>query len=251
MPLNHKKIALTGAQGGIGQHLLQRLKQCNADVITIGRQPEKNIIHADLANSKDVESVCDQLKEKRIDILINLAGLMYFGDTNKLSVEKLNDIVNVNLSTPMLLTAAVIPNMLKFEQGHIVNIGSIFGSLPFPYFSAYSATKAGLKGFSESLRREYSARGLNVSHISPRAVETKFNTKKMTQFNQRTRANIDSPEIVANIIINAIIEKKRNVNIGFAENIFVHVNALLPSIVDRALASKQVIANQVLSGDLS
>jgi short-subunit dehydrogenase len=176
---------------------------------------------------------------------------MYFGDTTKLSAKKLNDIVNVNLTTPMLLTQAVLPNMLNNGGGHIVNIGSIFGSLPFPSFSAYSATKAGLKGFSDSIRREYSERGITVSHISPRGVKTAFNTNQITQFNQLINSNIDAPEIVAEIISNAIIKKKRNVNIGFSENFFIYINTLMPSIVDKALISKQAIAQKVLLGDLS
>jgi short-subunit dehydrogenase len=251
MPLSNKTIVLTGAQGGIGQALLTRLSQYTTEVIAIGRKPEDNIIQADLADSDNIESLCKLLNKKPVDILINLAGLMYFGDTTKLSMDKLNEIVQVNLTTPMLLTQAVLPNMLKRGQGHIVNIGSIFGSLPFPSFSAYSATKAGLKGFSDSIRREYSALGLHVSHVSPRAVHTAFNTQEINLFHQLTNANIDSPEIVADIILNAIIKKKRNINIGFYENFFVHVNALMPSIVDKALISKQTIANEVLLGDLS
>jgi short-subunit dehydrogenase len=226
MLLNHKTIVLTGAQGGIGEHLLKRLKQCNAEVIAIGRRPEENIIQADLADSNNIESLCATLKNKPVDILINLAGLMYFGDTTKLSVKKLNDIVNVNLTAPMLLTQAVLPNMLKHGKGHIVNIGSVFGSLPFPSFSAYSATKAGLKGFSDSIRREYSERGITVSHISPRGVKTAFNTQEITKFNQLINANVDAPEIVANIILDAIIKKTRNVNIGFSEN-FLFISMLL------------------------
>jgi len=245
MQLNNKTVVVTGAQGGIGHHLVQLLQGQQANVIAVGRKKERGIIQCDLADSNSVDSLCAELKQKDVDILINLAGMMYFGSLKQQAAANLEELITVNLTTPIKLSQAVLPLMEKKGQGSIVNIGSIFGSLPFPYFSAYSSTKAGLKGFSDSLLREYKNTGITVSHISPRAVDTPFNTNNISLFNKRTKASADSPEKVAGIILEAIVSQKSNVNIGFAENIFVKINHLLPSLVDKALIEKRNIANKI------
>lgn len=249
MQLKNKTVVVTGAQGGIGRCLVKLLEQRDAKVIAVGRNSEANITLADLADNDSVESLCNKLKQQDVDILINLAGLMHFGSIKQQPVAELEKLIAVNLTTPIKLVQSVLPAMEKKNKGMIVNIGSIFGSLPFPYFSAYSSTKAGLKGFSDSLRREYQHTGIRVTHISPRAVDTAFNTRAIDRFNERTQASIDTPEKVANIILNAILTEKKNVNVGFAENIFVQINKVVPSIVDKALNSKRYIASQILAGD--
>ena len=249
MQLKGKKVVLTGAQGGIGRCLSALLKNADADVIAIGRQAEIDVVQVDLADNQCVETLCTDLANQDVDILINLAGLMHFGDVTELSGKALDNMMSVNLTTPIKLTQAVIPRMLVHQRGQIVNVGSIFGSLPFPYFSAYSSSKAGLKGFSDALRREYYSRGIKVTHISPRGVDTPFNTPAIDLFNKQARSNIDSSEKVAEIIMNAIVNEKKTVNIGFSENMFVHINSLLPSFIDKALVSKQTIASQILAGD--
>ncbi len=245
MQLNKKTIVVTGAQGGIGRCLINLLKDQQANIIAVGRKSEDGVTQADLSNNNSVDLLCKDLRKKDVDILINLAGLMYFGELKQQPLVDLEKMVAVNLTAPIKLTQAVLPAMEQKCQGNIVNIGSIFGSLPFPYFSAYSSTKAGLKGFSDSLRREYKNRGINVTHVSPRAVDTPFNTGEIDLFNKRTNASIDSPEKVARIIIKAIVSEKRSINIGFAENFFVNINHLLPSLVDKALIEKRDIAKKI------
>ncbi len=246
MQLNNKTIVITGAQGGIGRCLVNLLKEQQANIIAIGRKEEAGVTQADLADNNSIDRLCKELKNKHVDILINLAGMMYFGQLKQQPVVDLEKLIAVNLTAPIKLTQAVLPAMEKNCQGSIVNIGSIFGSLPFPYFSAYSSTKAGLKGFSDSLRREYKNRGINVTHVSPRAVDTPFNTDEISLFNERIKSSIDSPQRVADIILNAIIKEKRNINIGFSENIFISINHILPSLVDKALVEKRDIANRYI-----
>ena len=242
-----KTIALTGGQGGIGQLLAASLQKAGARVIVIDRQPGINTWQTDLADEKSLFDTCGKLAKEPVDILINLAGLMYFGHLHEQPSGQLAAMLRVNLEAPMRLSQAVIPGMLKRSSGQIVNIGSVFGALAFPHFVTYSATKAGLKGFSEALRREYAGKGISVTHIAPRAVKTPLNGGIITELHKRTGVVNDSPEKVSNIILNAMEEEYKNITIGFPEAIFTKINALLPGVVDNALTSKRNIADQLLN----
>lgn len=247
MQISGKNIVLTGAQGGIGQRLHQSLLDAGAHVYAIGRKAANGIIPTDLANKEKVATLCETLRHKDIDILINLAGMMYFGHFDQQSSKDIEKMIAVNITSPIQLAQALIPNMLERGQGKIVNIGSIFGALAFPHFVTYSATKAGLKSFSEGLRREYDGKGIHVTHIAPRAVNTPFNTPIITELHKRTQTHNDSIETVTRIILQAIIRDENNVSIGIPETIFSHINAILPSFINQGLRAKRDIANTLLN----
>ena len=153
----------------------------------------------------------------------------------------------VNLIAPVLLTQAVLPAMRKRRSGQIVNIGSIFGSIPFAHFVTYSSTKAGIKAFSEAIRREVTDTGITVTHIAPRTVKTPLNNDKILKLAARTKLAMDTPELVSARIIDAIEKDAKDVYIDFPESLFVRVNALLPRIVDGALVKNDRIAREILT----
>lgn len=246
MQLKNKNIVLSGGQGGIGSLLARRLRDQGAKVVIIDRQVGADTLVADLSNPDSLNMVCAALSGRDVDILINLAGLMYFGHTQDHNPQHLAAMIRVNLEAPIRLTQAVLPKMLEKKSGQVVNIGSVFGSLAFPHFSVYSATKAGLKGFSESLRREYAGKGIAVTHVSPRAVKTALNSGPIAELHQRTKTINDAPEKVADIIVASIAADRKNVTIGFPESLFVRINALCPGMIDKALVSKRDIANEIL-----
>ncbi|WMP18723.1 SDR family NAD(P)-dependent oxidoreductase [Thiothrix lacustris] len=246
MQLNGKQVLLTGGNGGIGKALSAILREQGAHVTVIDRTAGENTRVTNLADADELDALCETLKVQRVDILINLAGLMYFGHLPEQSAAHLSTMLTVNLEVPIRLAQAVLPGMLEREEGQIVNIGSVFGSLAFPHFTTYSATKAGLKGFSEALRREYAGKGIDVTHIAPRAVKTPLNDAKIEELHRRTSVTNDSPERVAKHIANAIVHKHKNVAIGQPESFFMRLNALLPGVIDRALVGKRDIANEIL-----
>jgi len=246
MRLKGKQVVLTGGQGGIGRCLAQKLSDQGAHLTIIDQQEKPGTIVADLANKESVDQLCTDLANREIDILINLAGLMYFGHTPRHPPEHLAAMIQVNLETPIRLTQTVLPGMLKRKSGRIVNIGSVFGALAFPHFSVYSATKAGLRGFSEALRREYTGKGITVTYIAPRAVKTSMNQGAIAKLHARTQTTSDPPEQVAHTIAEAICDDRKNLTIGFPESLFVRINALAPSIIDNALIGKRDIANTIL-----
>jgi short-subunit dehydrogenase len=246
MQLKGRQVIITGGNGGIGKALSAILQEQRAQVTIIGRTAGENTRVTNLADAAELDALCNTLRSQRVDILINLAGLMYFGNLPEQSAAHLHTMLTVNLEVPIRLAQAVIPGMLERGEGHIVNIGSVFGALAFPHFVTYSATKAGLKGFSEALRREYVGKGIDVTHIAPRAVKTPLNDVMIEELHRRTSVTNDSPERVAKVIADAIVHKRKNVAIGQPESFFMRLNALLPGVIDQALVSKRDIADEIL-----
>lgn len=253
MSFNNKHIAITGGAGGIGSLLCQAFVEQGARVTVIDRVENINLgekvslLQADLSSIDGIQKVCTTLADQQVDVLVNLAGLQYFGLFENQSPEQVLLLYMVNLLAPVMLTQAVLPGMKVRGNGHIVNIGSTFGSINFAHFVTYSSSKAGMKGFSEALRREVANEGIQVTYVAPRAVKTALNDEKVMQLARATNMNMDSPEYVVGRIMQAISAQKKEAYIGFPECLFVRVNALLPRIVDKALAADDRKARTILN----
>jgi short-subunit dehydrogenase len=115
-----------------------------------------------------------------------------------------------------------------------VLVGSIFGSIGFPWFASYSATKFGLRGFAEALRRELHGTGVGVTYVAPRATRTPM-AAAFERMAVAVRMNMDPPAEVATRVVEAIEADVADRYLGFPESFFVRLNALLPRFVDRAL----------------
>ncbi|WP_126455917.1 SDR family oxidoreductase [Sulfuriflexus mobilis] len=253
MSFNNKHIAITGGAGGIGSLLCQAFAEQGARVTVIDRVENINLgervslLQADLSSMDGIQKVCKALADQQVDVLVNLAGLQYFGLFENQSPEQVLLHYMVNLLAPVMLTQAVLPAMKARGNGHIVNIGSTFGSINFAHFVTYSSSKAGMKGFSEALRREVANEGIQVTYVAPRAVKTALNDEKVMQLARATNMNMDSPEYVVGRIMQAISAQKKEAYIGFPECLFVRINALLPRIVDKALAADDRKARTILN----
>jgi short-subunit dehydrogenase len=147
---------------------------------------------------------------------------------------------------PIRMTQAVLPNMKRLKGGHIVNIGSMTALIPLPHLTGYVASKAGLKGFSDSLRRELAGTNIVITTIHPRAVETPMNSGVKAEVNTRTNVHYDTPENIANRIFKAIVKQEREVRIGWPERFFAFIHANLPQIVDSGLEKNRKIGEDVL-----
>lgn len=239
--LEGKAVALTGAAGGIGSLVAARMRGEGAHVTGIDRLPCKDCddhVVADLAEPGDLARLGERLASRRIDILVNLAGLQYFGPFEDQSADAIRTGYLVNLVAPAALIAAVLPAMRARRSGQIVNIGSVMGAVNYPFFAAYSSAKAGLRGLSEGIRREVQADGIAVTYIAPRAVRTAFNNAKVNAFMGATGMKADDPADVADRIVDAIARRRKDVSIGAPERFFTQLNALLPRLVDAGLAGQ-------------
>lgn len=263
MNLHESRVLLTGAGSGIGRCLALALGARGARLVLVGR----NIARLDetvrqitasggkasaLAQDLGDPEGHDQLVQSTvsrlggIDLLINNAGISGFGEFSRENPAAIDEIININITAPLLLTRAVLPAMLASGKGRIVNIGSIFGSIGFPHFAAYSASKFALRGFSEALRRELADSGVGVTYVAPRTTRTTFNSEAQHQLSAASGAAIDEPATVAAIIIDAINADRDEVYIGWPEKLAVRLNALLPGLVSAAIGKQVIAARQLL-----
>jgi len=238
--LKNKTVLVTGASGGLGALVARQLVDEGARVTALGRnRPDADVdfLPHDLSTPAGIEAAARDVGQRRWDILVNLAGVQHFGPVETEDSQSLVAGYMVNLVAPVRLTQAVLPGMKARGAGQIVNIGSIFGSINFAHFATYSSAKAGLRGFSQALRREVAGTGVDVTYIAPRAVRTAMVSDRVLEFAKLTQMRIDRPEATARRIVSAIRARRRDVYLGFPEAFFVRLNALLPGLVDRALSA--------------
>lgn len=241
MQLEGKRIVLTGSTGGIGQVVARDLIAAGAKLATLDRTeptfPGVLSLKGDLSTIEGVKGSGVLAAEHEPDILINLAGVQYFGPFESQAQANLELTYLVDLIAPVMLAKAVLPGMKARGQGQIVNIGSIFGSISYAHFVTYSSAKAGLRAFSEGLRRELRGSPIAVTYIAPRAVRTGLSRGQVLEFAKLSKMGMDKPEIVSRQIVEAISARRKDVYLGFPESFFVRLNAIMPRVVDAALAS--------------
>jgi short-subunit dehydrogenase len=260
MNLKNKNILITGAAGGIGTALSQQLNAAGANLALHGLTQEElqtlletltprdnkiETIVLDLLGNDVGPQLVAQARNilQGLDMVINLAGMQTFKALDDLTAAQIDMQIALNLTVPIHINQAAAAIFMQQHSGTIVNIGSTFGSIGFAQFSVYSASKFGLRGFTEALRREMQGRGVDVVYIAPRATQTALNSSAMYEMAEKTKMNIDTPAYVAAQIIWAIEKQKKNTCIGFPEKFFCKVNALFPSLVDKALAGQNKIAS--------
>lgn len=169
---------VTGGTKGIGFSIAEHLVEAGCHVIVTGRTiPRKrvaNIVYhkVDFTKRNDLMSFANLLKTKKIDILINNAGINRIAPVDKFTEGDFLDIMNVNLKTPFFLSRAVIPKMKEVGWGRIVNISSVFGMVSKEYRAVYSATKFGLRGLTAAIAAEVSAEGILANSVSPGFIDT-------------------------------------------------------------------------------
>ena len=252
MKLESARILLTGACGGIGQALLVELLDRGASVGIVDRRGDElaqlagryageasriEAVCADITDSAGRALILRNMQERfgGVDVLINNAGILAFAEFARQDPAGIEQMMRVNVTAPLALARAVLPEMIGRSWGRIVNIGSIFGSIGFAWHTAYSTSKYAMRGFSEALRRELDGSGVGVTYVAPRAVRTPLNPPEMYRMAERTGMKMDEPAAVARQIVRAIERDRKDVYLGFPESFFVRMNALFPRLVDGAL----------------
>lgn len=133
------------------------------------RGVEAHVLAADLSDRGTTRRLAERAGEvlDGIDVLVNNAGVHRPRPFHRRNPDALARAIEVNLTAPVLLVRRLLPGMLERGRGHVVNVASLAGKLGPPYEAAYGATKAGLLGFTQSLRREYRDTGVSASAICP------------------------------------------------------------------------------------
>jgi len=162
---NKKNVLITGTSSGIGESIFLLLQSNNFNIITLNSR---------LENIRDLEKeVKEILKTKDVDILINCAGVGIFQPHEEISISKIKELIDVNLTAPIILTNLVLRS-LKKTKGHIINITSIEATKHSKFSALYTATKSGLRDFGLCLFEEIRKSEVKVTSINPDITKTNF-----------------------------------------------------------------------------
>ena len=187
--IREKRALVTGAASGIGRAIAMELAregvnllvvdidtEAMAETVAACRQLGAEVTgqHCDVSQRGDISATVHALLDHwgGVDLLVNNAGITYYGHTHRMADEHWDRLIQINLHAHIEFTRKLLPTMLERPEAHIVNICSMFGLVGMPKLVAYCVSKFGLVGFSESLRNEYGRQGLGVSAICPGFVDT-------------------------------------------------------------------------------
>lgn len=172
-----KVAVVTGGGRGIGLGITQRFLEEGARVAIIQRRPpedsqikeQAHFIEADLARSEDIARAIDGVFAKfgGLDILVNNAGIMFEKTVEEMSEADWDQMMAINLKAPFLLTKRAMPFLRRNHRGSIINIGSIEGLASNPGHPAYSASKAGIHGFTAAVAVDHGRDGVRCNAIAP------------------------------------------------------------------------------------
>ena len=202
--LSGKICVVTGASRGIGAAIAERFRAEGAKVYAFSRSAppeaasgEGNLLRdfwlsCDVSNEASVEAAMAAVlaKEGRIDILVNNAGITRDGLLMRMKTEDWEAVLDTNLKSAFLLSRAVVRTMLKQKDGCILNVSSVVGIMGNGGQTNYSASKAGIIGFTKSLAREVASRNLRVNAIAPGFIETAMTDKIPEDFKQKMKESI-------------------------------------------------------------
>lgn len=175
-------VVITGASVGFGREIARIFAKANHKVIAIARRESKlkelqeelgskncEIIAQDICDYEALKRALEKLPDfQNIDILINNAGLaLGLSSADKAELGDWERMIDVNIKSLVRLTHLIVPQMVKKGSGHIINIGSIAGSYPYPGGNVYGASKAFVKQFSLNLRADLFDKGIRISNVEP------------------------------------------------------------------------------------
>nr|WP_310376411.1 SDR family NAD(P)-dependent oxidoreductase [Catenuloplanes atrovinosus] len=188
-----RTAVLTGAAGGIGEHLARGLAARGSHLVLVDVDdarlaalaeriraefpgPAVRTIVADLADRDAVDGVAARVRAEHpaIGLLINNAGIALGGRFDQVTVAEFETVMNVNFRAPMLLTHALLPALTAEPGGHLVNVSSLFGLIAPAGHSAYAASKFALRGLSQVLHSELAHLGVGVTTAHPGGVRTRI-----------------------------------------------------------------------------
>ena len=241
------RVLVTGGGSGIGAAIVRRLVDEGARVLITGRDASKlqaiaaeapqqiGTLVADLTIDTDRKRVVEYASHwdhVGIDTLINNAGTGGAGFLEDSTPAQIDAVLQTNLVAPICLTQALLAHLKSLPEARIINIGSVFGYIGYPSQVVYSASKFGLRGFSEALRRELAGTRITVQHVAPRATRTSLNSNVMNELNRQLGNR------VAQIVVTGLSTRRANAVIGWPEALFARVSAVMPLLVDGTLAKQ-------------
>ena len=218
--LKGKNIIVTGASGGIGNSIIEKLNSVGANILASGTRIEKleelkskfgNIktLKFDISQSNKIEEFVENATKElggSLDCIVNNAGITQDNLAIRMSLNEWKKVIDVNLTSTFLLSKFAIKKMLKNKSGKIVNITSVVGHTGNLGQTNYTASKAGIVAMSKSLAIEYAKKNINVNCISPGFIKTAMTDKidekyKEIIISKIPSARLGEPEDIANTVL--------------------------------------------------
>jgi short-subunit dehydrogenase len=252
--LQGKVVLITGASSGFGEESARLFAKEGCKVVLAARRLERLQALADEIQRQGGEAVAIPVDVNdrigitlmvqtaldiygQIDIVFNNAGFGAMNWFEELETQRhIETLVSVNLTGTMLVTRAVLPGMLERRSGHIINMSSVAGLIASPLITTYSASKYGVRAFTDALRREVAPFGIQVSGIYPGPAETEFGSHLSRH---RTRERINSivdlrmtSAYVARRVVDLAKHPRRSLVIPWWFRVITTFDTLFPVIVD-------------------
>ena len=229
--LKGKNIIVTGASGGIGNSIIQKLNKAGANILASGTRIEKldelkdkfeNIktLKFDISQSDKIEEFVETATKElggSLDCIVNNAGVTQDNLAIRMSLKEWQKVIDINLTSTFLMNKSAIKKMLKNKSGRIVNITSVVGHTGNLGQANYTASKAGIIAMSKSLAIEYAKKNININCISPGFIKTEMTDKIEEKFKEAIISKIPSsrlgePEDVANAVLFLASDQSNYIN---------------------------------------
>ncbi len=253
MKARDARVLLTGASGGIGRVVAAALADAGARVMLAGRDPARLAAQTqelrtragedravwrevDLESPARIAALALAAQEWGCNVVVHNAGMARFGRLADDTLEHSARVLGTNLVAPVLLTQALLPHLLAQPAAQVICMGSVLGRLGLPGYSVYGASKFGLRGFAEALRRELLDTAVAVKYLGPRSTRTAFNSPEAVAYNEATDMRSDPPEAVARALLGLLEGRGAERFLGFPEKLAVRLNGLAPTLLDGAFA---------------
>jgi len=252
--LKNKVVLITGASSGFGEEAALLFAQEGCKVVLAARRMDRlqNLaeriqtqggeavaVPVDVVNPADIEVMVNTAIDlyDRIDILFNNAGIGCVEWFEHTSLERdIETLTQVNLISLMQVTRVVLPHMLKRGEGHVINMSSIAGLIAPPLLASYSASKFGVRAFTDALRREVVPFGVKVSGIYPGPAATEFGQHVGTGKAYRSAKSFFksrmSPEYVARRVVEVAKRPRRSLVIPWRYHFVILLDMFFPIVVD-------------------
>lgn len=245
------RVLLTGATGGIGQAAALALVQGGADLMLAGRSPARlsslarslgaagarvHWQHGDLDTAAGVATLARAAAQWDCNVVVHCAGAASFGRFDATPAAEMQQVLQTNLLAPMQLTQALLPHLRGKARAQVIFVGSVLGAIGLPGHSVYSASKFGLRGFAQALRRELGDSPVRVQYLGPRSTRTAFNSDAVEAYNAATGTAMDEPARVARAVVDVLRSEAAERFLGFPEALAVRLNGFASPLLDGAFA---------------
>ncbi len=246
-----KVTLITGASGGIGEALTNKLAERKHNLLLVARSADKltiqckqlavefgikaQFIAADLVKPETPEQIFAEVQKRGMEVkmLINNAGIGSGGEFTKLSLKSELEMIQLNNSAMVALTHCFLPEMQKNKNGTIVNVASMAAFMPVPYMTVYAATKAFVRSFTQAITEECKPFNVHVMLLCPGLTKTNFNNAAGID-NEKGKAltegaSLQTPEQVADEALKALDKRKHFIVSGAKNRLAANLLAFIPN----------------------